>query len=67
MYAVRRNVYQGSDGVQVDCLSEVKGFVEYKEAERIAENCNGRVVRVVKGKKPVGRKVKEKQRWMRNS
>ena len=62
MYAVRRNVYQGSDGVQVDCLSEVKGFVEYKEAERIAENCNGRVV---KGKKPVGRKVKENQRWMR--
>lgn len=65
MYAVRRNIYQGSDGVQVDCLSEVKGFTELKEAEKVAANCNGRVVRVIKGKRPPGNHVKENQRWMR--
>lgn len=64
MYAIKRNVYQGSDGMQVDSLSEVKSFVEYKDAEKVAENCGGRVVRVIRGRKPSG-KSRNNQRWMK--
>lgn len=65
MYAIKRSVYQGSDGVQVDEVYQVKGFIELKEAERIAENCGGRVVRIIKGKRPIRKPVKHNQQWMR--
>ena len=65
MYAVKRDIYQGSDGVQVDSLSSVKGFVELSEAERIAANCGGRVIRIIPKPKRVIKPVKNNQKWMR--
>lgn len=65
MYAVKRDVYQGSDGVQVDSIGQVKGFTEYKEAERSAENCGGRVVRIIPRPKKIRKPVKPNQQWMR--
>lgn len=65
MYAVKRNVYQGSDGVQVDTLSAVKGFVEFQEAEKIAANCGGRVIRIIHRPKKIKKPVKPNQQWMR--
>ena len=65
MYAVKRSVYQGSDGVQVDSVSQVKTFDDYKEAEKVAENCGGRVVKIVKGQRPRGKPIKNNQKWMR--
>lgn len=65
MYAVKRSVYQGSDGVQVDQISQVKEFTEFEEAERIAANCGGRVVRIIKGRRPKKTLGKHNQQWMR--
>lgn len=70
MFAIKREVYQGSDGVQVDAMSQVKTFDSYYEAKRVADNCSGRVVEVIKfEKKPTvvrNRKpVKPNQSWMR--
>ena len=65
MYAVKRDVYQGSDGVQVDTLSAVKGFVEFQEAEKIADNCGGRVIRIIQRPKKIRKPAKPNQQWMR--
>lgn len=65
MYAVKRDIYQGSDGVQVDSLSSVKGFVELSDAERIAENYGGRVIHIIPKPKRVIKPVKPNQEWMR--
>lgn len=50
-FAIKKTIYQGADGVQVDSLQEVKTFDNKKEAEIAAANCNGRVVNVVRSPK----------------
>lgn len=64
-FAIKKTVYQGSDGVQVDTLQEVKTFDNKQEAMIAAENSGGQVVNVHRrGKRPI-KPSKRNQQWMK--
>ena len=64
-FAIKKTVYQGSDGVQVDTLQEVKTFDNEQEAKIAAENSGGQVVNVHRrGERPI-KPSKRNQQWMK--
>ncbi|WP_270608657.1 hypothetical protein [Enterococcus thailandicus] len=47
-YVVKKSVYQGSDGVQVDSSKEASLFTSYQEAKLVADNTGGRPIKVLR-------------------
>lgn len=64
-YVIKRNVYQGADGVQSESLSQVKTFDCKDEAEAVAANCGGRVVNVRRPLERQRKPTRGNQLWMK--
>ena len=63
-WAVKKPVYQGSDGVQVDSTQEVKLFDHEREAKLVATNCGGEVIQIIRANES---SKLSNQSWMRGS
>ncbi|MGX7195463.1 hypothetical protein [Enterococcus olivae] len=63
-FAIKKNVYQGSDGVQVDAVRDVKTFDTKQEAEAAAANCGGHVINVHKREPKPRKPSRRNQAWM---
>ena len=61
-WAIKKSVYQGSDGVQVDSSQEVKLFDYEREAVIAAANSGGEVVPIIR---PNESSKSKNQSWMR--
>ena len=64
-FAIKKTIYQGSDGVQVNTIQEVKTFDNEQEARIAAENSGGQVVNVHRRDKRTVKPSKRNQQWMK--
>ena len=64
-YAIKLNCYQGKDGKKVDTLEQVATFENEAEAERMAKEVGGSVIRVGEYKKRPKSRCKPNQIWLR--
>jgi hypothetical protein len=64
-FAIKKNVYQGSDGVLTDSLSDLQVFDTKQEAIAASANNGGQVINVHRQEPRPRKPSRRNQSWMR--